>query len=239
MGEKKDMTIEQVKEEKSGLEFLRKNCNSKKAIILFHGYGASMRDLFGLSEMLTTPQTTDWIFPDGPLSVPLGPMMEGRAWFPIDMQELEMAMQKGEYRNFEDKCPPAFLSSLELAKKFLRSIALQYDEIIIGGFSQGAMLCVHLLGEGVEQSKVKGALLYSTTLLAREKLLKDLTQVSPVPFLQSHGKQDPLLDYNVAMNLFELLKLYRFEGEFVGFAGQHEIPQLVINKTQEFLKKYF
>lgn len=227
------------KEQISGLEYLSNRFNSKKAVVLFHGYGASMRDLYGLSDMIKTEAAVDWFFPDGPIKVDLGMFMEGKAWFPIDMRELELAMLKGEYRNFEDKCTDEFLASLDKAKLFISSIIKDYDEIIIGGFSQGAMISTHLMGQNIDDQKIKGYLLYSSTLLAKDKLISDLEHQAPKPFLQSHGKQDQVLDYNAAMKLFELLKLSRFEGEFISFEGAHEIPLSVIDGTRQFINKLF
>jgi phospholipase/carboxylesterase len=223
------------REPQSGLEFLVNAKGAKKAVILFHGYGASMQDLYGLSEVIATNDKWDWIFPDGPISVPLGMFMEGRAWFPIDMRELEQAMMKGEFRNFEDKCPPEFLKAQDLATIFTNEMMKKYDDVVIGGFSQGAMIATHLLTQNIPVEKLKGGLFYSTTLLAKDKLMAGLEGKKPIPFLQSHGKSDQLLDYNVAMKLFELLKLYRFEGEFISFNGGHEIPMNVITKSAEFL----
>ena len=226
-------------ESNSGLKYLINSKNSKKAVILFHGYGASMQDLYGLSDVILLNEPVDWIFPDGPISVPLGMFQQGRAWFPIDMRELEMAMMKGEFRNFEDKCPKEFLDSLELAHKFVMSLFNKYDEVVLGGFSQGAMITSHLLTKDLDQTKLKGTILYSATLLAKEELIKGLDGKKPVPFIQSHGREDQVLDYNAAMKLFELMKLNRYEGEFISFTGAHEIPMEVLHKTQSFLEKVF
>lgn len=226
-------------ESNSGLKYLKNDNKAKKVVILFHGYGASMQDLYGLSDMVSTKEAVDWIFPDGPISVPLGMYQEGRAWFPIDMRELEMAMMKGEFRNFEDKCPKEFLESLESSYTFVQTMFAKYDEVVIGGFSQGAMITSHLLTQNLDATKLKGMILYSSTLLAKEELIKGLDGKTPIPFIQSHGKEDQVLDYNAAMKLFELLKLYRFEGEFISFSGAHEIPMPVLNKTSEFLARIF
>ncbi len=86
-------------------------------------------------------------FLDGPISVPLGFMMEGRAWFPIDMAELESAMSSGEHRKFADKSSKEFNHSQKLAVEFLKEISKNYSKLIIGGFSQGAMLASHVFNE--------------------------------------------------------------------------------------------
>ena len=55
------------------------------------------------------------------------------------------------------------------------------------------------------------------------------------PFFQSHGKNDPILSYQGAKSLFELLKLCGHEGEFVSFDGAHEIPEKVLMKSKDFI----
>jgi phospholipase/carboxylesterase len=184
-------------EKNSNLDYLKKNNGSNKAIFMLHGYGASMNDLYGLADVITTNEKYDWIFPNAPLSVDLGMAMQGRAWFPIDMQELERAMMSGSHRNFEDKCPDEFKTSIDLAKVFIDSISKDYDEIIIGGFSQGAMVSSHLCSFGFE--KLKGLILFSGTLIAKDMLLDGLEGKKPVPFFQSHGKQDPVLNFAESM----------------------------------------
>ena len=224
-------------EKNSNLDYLKMNNGSKKAIFMLHGYGASMNDLYGLADVITTKEEFDWIFPNAPLPVDLGMAMEGRAWFPIDMQELERAMMSGSHRNFEDKCPNEFKTSINLAKVFIDSISKDYDEIIIGGFSQGAMVSSHLCSYGFE--KLKGLILFSGTLIAKDMLLDGLEVIKPVPFFQSHGKQDPVLSFAESMKLFELLKLNRFEGEFVPFDGAHEIPIAVIHKVKDYINRLY
>jgi phospholipase/carboxylesterase len=221
------------KENETNIEYLKVSKNSKKCIFMLHGYGASMNDLFGLESVINTNEDFDWVFPNGPLSIPMGMGMEGRAWFPIDMAELELAMRSGSFRSFEDKEPKEFLEVVPLVEKFIKNLSNDYDEIIIGGFSQGAMVSSHLTGQGI--AKQKGLILMSGTLLASDILISKLEGRDPIPFIQSHGKMDPVLNFNESMKLFELLKLCRFQGEFVPFDGGHEIPHVVISKVKSYL----
>jgi phospholipase/carboxylesterase len=208
--------------------------NAKTAIIMIHGYGASMHDLYGLSEVIETPFACDWYFPDGHVAVPLGFMMEGRAWFPIDMAELEKHMMSGTFRSFADKCPQEFLDALAKMETFVLNVTKEYDHVILGGFSQGAMLATHV---GSRLKKVDALMLFSGTLIANEILDNALAKSKAKPFIQSHGKSDPLLNYADAKKLFELLKLHGFNGEFVPFQGAHEIPMPVIAKVNDFIKE--
>lgn len=222
-------------EKNSGLNYLKvENQNAKVAIILVHGYGASMEDLHGLHSVLTPNESVDWYFPDGHIGVPLGFMMEGRAWFPIDMQELERAIQSGSHRAFEDKCPDEFLVAVDKLETFINSLSDKYESIILGGFSQGAMIASHV---GCKMEKVKGLILFSATLIASKLLHENCETSKTKPFIQSHGKQDPLLNYAEAKKLFELFKLYGYQGEFIPFDGAHEIPMEVIKKVNLWFKQ--
>src|SRR5690606_9874605 len=58
-------------------------------VVCFHGYGADCNDLFSLGEMIRTQRTYNWLFPNGHLEVPIGPCWTGRAWWNIDMMEVQ------------------------------------------------------------------------------------------------------------------------------------------------------
>lgn len=213
------------------LQYLENLNGSDTAVVLFHGYGASMRDLYGISDYLSAD--ADWFFPDGPISVPLGFMMEGRAWFPIDMRELEAAMASGEFRRFEDKSSAEFDRSQEMVLEFLASLRQKYKKLVIGGFSQGAMLASHVFA----QAKADGLALFSGTLIDKAKLEPKLSDVSGMEFLQSHGSADALLEFGQARNLFSLLEDKGMKGEFIPFEGGHEIPEKVLVKFAQYLIK--
>lgn len=221
------MQVEKFK----NMEYLKVDNESDKNIIMFHGYGANMQDLFGLHQMLSADY--NWYFPNGIHTLPYPGMSFGRAWFPIDMQELERAMASGSFRKFADKSSDEFQNSIRLTNEFAQSIKSQSSKLIVGGFSQGAMLTSHLAG----LVKPDAILLFSATLFDKENLMTLLDTIHPIPFFQSHGKQDMVLEYSQAMDLFELLKLYKLNGEMVSFHGGHEIPMDVIQKAKSFIEK--
>src|SRR5687767_5446130 len=76
---------------------------AKTAVIFLHGYGANMHDLFPLWELWHQDQFS-WFFPNGVQSLPMG-YYEGRAWFSIDMEKLERAMQTGTHRDMSQEIP--------------------------------------------------------------------------------------------------------------------------------------
>ncbi len=221
-------------EKQSTLDYLKIDNKAKKAILMFHGYGASMYDLFGLGEAIEGHQEYDWFFPNGHIGLEMN-MMMSRAWFNIDMVELEKAMQSGQHRDFSTQYPPEFEMALDKCNQFLNSQIESYDEVVLGGFSQGAMVATHLAGRNLE--RIKRLVCFSGTLIGQKELESLVSSEHKLFFFQSHGKQDLILGYPQAMSLFELLKLDGHRGEFIGFSGAHEIPMEVIQKCGKFLAR--
>jgi phospholipase/carboxylesterase len=222
------------KDQASGIEFLKIDNRKDKVICFLHGYGASMYDLYSLSESIADAKDYDWIFINGLLPLQ-GNMLSARAWFPIDMQALEAAMMRGEFREFSSAYPNELDIAINTCLDFLKSQTQNYKELHLGGFSQGAMVSSHLAGRGIDN--LKTLTLFSGNLIGKEQLNAHFKLTNRLPFFQSHGKSDQVLSYYQAKDLFELLKLNHLEGEFVTFDGAHEIPIGVLRKWEQFLRR--
>lgn len=203
----------------------------KTAVVMLHGYGASMQDLFPLWEMWDQ-SNFNWYFPNGVLPLPMG-YYEGRAWFSIDMEALERSMREGTHRDMAGSLPPEFDSTLNQLETFLREIATKHERIILGGFSQGAMCTSHLaMRAGLP---LEGIILLSGSILAEKKIP---TQAKGLPFYQSHGTKDPILPIAGAKQLNEKLLSLGFQGKMSVFEGGHEIPMNVIHEVKAFLSQF-
>ena len=224
------------KDEQSGLEYLNSETKTKanEAICLLHGYGASMYDLYSLMDYVDPSRKYDWFFPNAPIPLNMGGMM-GAAWFPIDMQALEKAMMSGSFRKFSDHYPSELEAAIKKISSFCKSELSDYKKIHLGGFSQGAMVSSHVLGEDIEN--ISSLTLLSGNLIGENELEKNITVKNHFKFFQSHGHSDQVLDYSQAKSLFELLKLKGLGGEFVSFNGGHEIPTEVLDKWKIFLRE--
>src|SRR3989338_2521210 len=107
-----------------------------KWVILFHGFGADAADLASLAHEFNFATPCNWLFPNGPLSVPIGPGITCRAWWTIPMSELE-----GDWTN---RRPPDMNSAVEKIFKMISSMKFEWKDLIIGGFSQGAMIATEV-----------------------------------------------------------------------------------------------
>lgn len=218
-----------------GLEFVSSGTQgAKTAVVLFHGYGANCHDLLGLADFIKIHGDAQFYFPNGLLEVPLGPFATGRAWFPIDMQALDRLMQKGEYRDFQAHRPDGLQRAHDMAHEFLTEVSQNHDRLIVGGFSQGAMLSTDLIL--ANSVSVQHLLILSGAYLNKDLWLEQAQKLSPISFFQSHGENDPILPYEGAQKLYEDLSEAGHHGVFSGFRGGHEIPLQVLKDLSSFLK---
>ena len=222
--------------ENQSLDYLEiKNGEDLPTIVLLHGYGANMRDLAPLATLLPELKKYNWIFPDGPLKVLIGPNMYGKAWFPIDMEEMNRAMMSGGFENlFSDHYPQGLAESSKLLENFIKDQIS--GDLILGGFSQGSMMACDLSFNTPLQAKA--LILLSSTLVARERLESSLEKhKTSLPIFQSHGQGDPVLPIHMAKKLKDIFERNNLEVDYHEFPGGHEIPPRILQSLIHFLKE--
>jgi phospholipase/carboxylesterase len=204
------------------------------AVILFHGYGADFADLLPVAEMMGLPQDVTWVFPNAPMEVIIAPGFYGRAWFQIDSKRLEEAVRKGEPSDLSESNPPGLESARKLATSLYDDLLKKHSNIVIGGFSQGAMLATELAL--THAKKPAGLVVLSGALICKSRWQTMANSCAGLQFFQSHGKNDAILGYAGAEKLFDLLTTADLNGDFMQFSGGHEIPAKVIERLGKFLR---
>jgi len=220
-----------------GLDVIQNlNSSSKTHIVILHGYGANANDLYSLKKFFDPETKHNWHFPNGFLDLGSVPGFESKAWFPIDMEAYEKAQAEGSHRNLAVTRPNGLNEARDRLLKFLKEILADGDQLILGGFSQGAMLSTELsfqLGP-----VLKGLIILSGALLDEKFWVPNFDKLKGIPFIQSHGESDPILSFNEAKRLSEFLKDNGLKGEFLDFKGGHEIPMYIAAKTKEFIDNH-
>jgi len=206
-------------------------------VVLFHGYGADMHDLATLAEVVQAPKDTNWYFPNGPISIPLGGHYEGRAWFQISISELEKSATTGQPVELGTVIPPGMKKSREKAQSFLRELGVPASKLVLGGFSQGAMLATDVTMQ--MQERPAGLALLSGTLVNSDEWKQLAPAKAGLRFFQSHGARDGVLGFPAAQKLETLLKGAGWQGQLQRFEGGHEIPPEVIIQLGAYLRKVF
>jgi phospholipase/carboxylesterase len=204
-------------------------------VTLCHGYGAPADDLVSLAPELCERApalmgSVRFIFPEAPLAlddVPFG----GRAWWPIDMVALQRAMATGTMRQMADEAPEGLPSArhklMSLIDVVTRDTGLPMSKLVIGGFSQGAMLSTDTT---LRLEEAPGALaILSGTLLDQNTWRGLAPRRRGLRVVQSHGTNDPILPFAGAEALRALLQDAGCDVSFFSFRGGHGIAGDVVD----------
>ena len=209
----------------------------RQVVVLFHGWGAPGTDLVPLGQVLAQPGRL-FVFPEGPL-VSVG---GGRAWWHIDMARLLAARGAGAERELRRETPAGLSEARAQAAALLREIGrrtgVPASGVVVGGFSQGAMLATDAV---LTSPDAAGALVIMSGSIVAEEAWRAALRPraegapAPAPVFMSHGKADPVLPFPIADDLRGLLQGARHQVTWVPFSGGHEIPSVVLAQLQSFL----
>lgn len=207
-------------------------------VVLMHGYGAPGDDLVSLAGAVDAPNGTTFIFPEAPL-VLSDPLMGGdaRAWWPIDVGRYERAIRQGTIEQLIKDEPEGMSASSDAVGAMLDALDQETTSssrrIVLGGFSQGAMLATDVALR--TKRPLAGLAILSGTLLAASTWAVCLPDRKGLHVFQSHGTEDPLLPFAVAERLRHLLDDAGLEVSFTQFEGGHGIPPSVMRDLGQFL----
>lgn len=211
-------------------------------VLLCHGFGAPGEDLVPLADVLyqLAPELAEgvqFVFPAAPLSLAEWGLMEGRAWWPLDLERLQAQFARQQFHEVRADRPAGLPAArdavLGVLKDWCAASGLTVPRCVLGGFSQGAMTSVdvalHLPQSPAGLAVLSGALI-------NELEWQSLgAQRSGLPVFQSHGNYDPLLPFVAGNWLRELLVEAGCQVQFESFDGGHEIPWEVLERLAAFL----
>ncbi|MDH4229524.1 MAG: alpha/beta fold hydrolase [Nitrospirota bacterium] len=226
--------------------------------ILLHGYGAPGDDLVPLATPLGASGCR-FLFPAAPLTLPM-PLADARAWWHIDWAARERQIRLEGGLDLSRETPPGMLEARERVTQLIHAACAHFgttpEEVVLGGFSQGAMLACETALCGPD--RLRGLVLLSPTLLCRERWQAAARKIDaarktgatrkinaaqadaerpPLPVFVSHGRQDSTLPFPRSEELQGLLRDAGHAVEWVPFSGGHEIPAAVPGPLREFLRR--
>ena len=211
-------------------------------VIICHGFGAPGDDLVPLGpEVLrgnpALAGRVRFVFPAAPLSLIEMGIPGGRAWWMLDVAELNAAIESGKFRDQRDKTPDGLFEAAQQLREFIDELqkesGLPLSQFVMAGFSQGSMISTEV---AFNLPQPPAALvIWSGTLLCEQRWTALAEKSEKFPILQSHGHQDPILPYEGAIWLKELLEQNQFEVDFSEFMGPHTIPEIALVKLGKLL----
>ena len=198
----------------------------KQIVFLLHGYGADGADLIDLSSpfSMVLPYAK-FISPDAPFDCKMSPT--GKEWFPIE------EIPKGAIN--------ASNELLNLIKNECNKENLKFENVLLIGFSQGAMMSIQSLL--LSDYNFLGIIGYSggTSLeninASRHLIDKNTHKNSSTPVLLVHGEEDDIVPFSSLDNAKKLLTEVGFDVKTVNRPGlAHGIDPDGISAGMEFVK---
>jgi phospholipase/carboxylesterase len=155
------------------------------------------------------------------------------------MLELQRAVTSGCYEPLTTRVPAGMAEARAQIEALLLALeselAVKRSQLVLGGFSQGAMLATDVTLRAA--TPPAGLVVLSGSLLASEEWRPLMPGRSGLPVLQSHGRSDPILPYELAEQLKTELTQAGLLVEFHPWNGGHGIPAGVIDALGRFMAR--
>lgn len=212
--------------------------------VFCHGFGAGGDDLVGLAgdllQMAATDEPLMLVFPAAPLSLDEQEMPGGRAWWMLSVQRLISAMEAGRFEQIRAEVPDeidaARASLTAVIDAALERCGLSAQHLLLGGFSQGAMLAVDTALRGLAEPPAQ-LCLYSGALICEPLWKPHVPRLKDTEIFQSHGRYDQILPLQTGLWLRDLLQSAPTSVDFVEFNGPHTIPSEALERTAALLSR--
>ncbi len=203
-------------------------------VVLMHGFGAPGTDLVGLWRVLDVPRNVRFAFPEAPHEIP--GMWGARAWWMLDLARTEQALAAGP-KSYADEVPPGMEEATDRVVRMVEGmrLALKVPEggLVLGGFSQGSMAACNALF--TRDLQADGLVILSGTPVHLEAWKRGIGARPALRVFQSHGTSDPLLSFEAAEQLRDVMREKGLQTEWVPFRGGHEIPMTVLERLGGFI----
>jgi phospholipase/carboxylesterase len=199
------------------------------AVVLLHGWGAPGDDLVPLARALERERTR-FFLPAGPLPEVGG----GRAWWHLDPRDRPVhAWDDQEVAGHQPH--HQVTEARKAIQAVLRTVRERYrpESLVLGGFSQGAMLSLDVaLAAAPPVDKVVAL---SGVMLADSLPALKAARAQRPPVFLSHGRHDDLLAFPGAERAREMLERHGFSVTWRPFDGGHDIPPAIVEELRRFL----
>jgi phospholipase/carboxylesterase len=155
------------------------------------------------------------------------------------MVELQRAVMHNDFETLTGRVPAGLSEARAQIDDLLDTLEKEHgasrDKLVLGGFSQGAMLATDVALHA--ERPPAGLAILSGSLIAKAEWIPRMKARATLPVLQSHGRNDPVLSFQIAEKLREELTLAGLTVEFVAFNGGHGIPNGAVESLAKLVTR--
>lgn len=199
--------------------------NPQYLVVFLHGYGSNGEDLISLAhDFQSAIPNAHFISPNAPLDLP-HPFFEAYQWFELYSMEPQIIF-------------PQIIAANNVLDEFifeqLKRFNLSYKNLILLGFSQGAMMSLY--NSIRRKEEIAGVLALSGRLILPSHVGQN--DYSKPNICLIHGNQDPVVPFSSfteAKNNLTNMN-FNFEAHEIDHLG-HSINIEVVRKCRDFLQK--
>jgi phospholipase/carboxylesterase len=203
-------------------------------LVLLHGYGSSAEEWVPFTQTIQLPSSGRFVFPQAPESIGANRSPgAARAWWPLDLASHRTSA--GGLPDLTRARPPGLATATSVVGELLED--LEKDSrgpIIVGGFSQGAMVAGEIAFRS--SARIEALVFLSGTPVDEASWESGFVHRRGMPVFVSHGRNDPVLSFALADTFQSKLRTAGLNVTWVPFDGGHEMPARVIAELNRFLK---
>ena len=208
-------------------------------VVLLHGYGANGSDLVALVERIDAPAPTTFLFPEAPGRlddlVLLNLVDDARVWWARDARRIQRDVH-GEHGGLETTVFEDIAPARSAVTEMLDALDARDPEpgrrIVLGGFSQGAILALEVAMR--DPRPLAGLVLLSGAITDTE-LLTRMPARRGLPVFQAHGTTDARLSFPAAERLRDAMTDAGMAVRFCPFEDGHGIPEITSRQLGAWL----
>ncbi|MGJ8528902.1 alpha/beta hydrolase [Maritalea sp.] len=168
---------------------------ANKLVILLHGYGSDGKDLIGLGDFWAQGfPDVEFLAPNAPEPCSVNPF--GFEWFHLDLE-------RGD-TNYEAGAEQAYPLIRDYVLQRTADAGLKLSDVVLGGFSQGAMMALYA-GLRFEEP-LAGILAFSGKLVDADGIGDELESTPPVCLI--HGEDDDVVPVQGSLEAQEALEQF-------------------------------
>jgi phospholipase/carboxylesterase len=219
----------------SGLRTLEVGSGAKPFVLL-HGYGSRPENWLPFASTIQVNAGRRFVFPRGPETTtpPDGPG-DGRAWWRLDLASF---IPRGSaLPNLSQAKPPGLAGAATRVRALLDEVRTRStaapDRLILGGFSQGAMVAAEIAFRS--DRPMQALVLLSPTPVDEAAWTTGMAARRGLPVFIAHGRHDTILSFALAQRLAAAMQREGLRVTFFAFDDGHEIPAVTVNALNRFL----